>query len=51
VKGDWDQEVPEDVKNYFLLWLLELPLLEEIRIPRWLKGIEESGELLVTYIL
>jgi len=51
VKGDWDQEVPEDVKNYFLLWLLELPLLEEIRIPRWLKGIDESGELLVTYIL
>jgi hypothetical protein len=42
VKGDWDQEVPEDVKNYFLFWLRELPLLEEVRIPRWLKGIEES---------
>jgi hypothetical protein len=41
-KGDWDQEVPEDVKNYFLLWLRELPLLEEVRIPHWLKGIEES---------
>jgi hypothetical protein len=42
VKGDWDQEVPEDVKNDFLLWLQELPLLEEVRIPHWLKGIEES---------
>jgi len=42
VKGDWDQKVPEDVKNDFLLWLRELPLLGEIRIPRWLKEIEES---------
>jgi hypothetical protein len=42
MKGDWDQEVPGDVKNDFLLWLRELPLLEEVRIPRWLKEIEES---------
>jgi hypothetical protein len=33
--------VPEDVKNDFLLRLRELPLLEEGRSPRWLKGIEE----------
>jgi hypothetical protein len=42
VKGDWDQDVQEDVKNDFLLWLRELPLLEEVTIPRCLKGIEES---------
>jgi hypothetical protein len=41
-KGDWNQEVSEDVKNGFLLCLRELPLLEEVRIPRWLKGIEKS---------
>jgi hypothetical protein len=43
VKGDWDQEVPDDVKNDFLLWLREPSLLEEVRIRRWLKGIEESA--------
>ena len=42
VKGDCDQEVQEDVKNDSLLWIRELPLLEEFRIPHWLKGIEES---------
>ena len=42
MKGDWDQEVPEDVKNDFLLWLRELPLLEEVKIPRWLRGTEEG---------
>jgi hypothetical protein len=42
VKGNWDQEVPEDVEKNFLLWLRELPLLQEVRIPRRLKGIEES---------
>jgi len=41
MKGDWDQEVPEDEKNDFLLWLRELPLLEEVKIPRWPRGIEE----------
>ena len=41
VKGGWDQEVPEVVKNDFLLWLRELPPPEEIKIPRWLRGIEE----------
>jgi len=41
MKGDWDQEVPEDGKNYFLLWLGELALLEEVKIPRWLREIEE----------
>ena len=30
------------MKNDFLLWLQEIPLLEEVRIPLWLKGIEES---------
>jgi hypothetical protein len=40
-KGEWDQEVPEDVRNDFLLWLRELPLLEEIKIRRWLRVIEE----------
>jgi hypothetical protein len=29
------------VKNDFLLWLWELPLLEEVKIPRWLRGLEE----------
>ena len=43
MKGDWDQEVPEDVKNDFLLWLRELPLLEEVKIPHWLRGIEERA--------
>jgi hypothetical protein len=37
VKGVWDQEVPEDAKNDFLLWLREIPLLEEIRILSWLR--------------
>ena len=41
MKGDCDQEVPEDDKNDFLLWLRDLPLLEEVKIPRWLRGIEE----------
>jgi hypothetical protein len=41
MKGDWDQEVPEDGKNDFLTWLWELPLLEEVKIPRWPRGIEE----------
>jgi hypothetical protein len=40
MKGDWDQEVP-DVKNDFLLWLRELPFLQEVKIPCWLRGIEE----------
>jgi hypothetical protein len=39
MKGNWNQEVPEDVRNDFLLWLRELPLLEEVKIPRWLRGI------------
>jgi hypothetical protein len=42
MKGEWDQEVPEDVRNDFLRWLRDLPLLEEVGIPRWLNGIEDS---------
>jgi hypothetical protein len=41
MKGDWDQEVPEDVKSDFLTWLQELPLLEEVKISCWLRGVEE----------
>jgi hypothetical protein len=42
MKGEWDQEVPEVVRNDFLQWLRDLPLLEEVKIPRWLRGIEDS---------
>jgi len=42
MKGGWDQEVPEDVRNEFLRWLRDLPRLEEVRIPRWLWGVEDS---------
>jgi hypothetical protein len=41
MKGDWDQEVPEDVKIEFLIWLRDVRLLEEVKIPRWLRGIED----------
>lgn len=40
MKGDWDQEVHGDVKNDLLPWLQELPLLEEVKIPCWYRGIE-----------
>ena len=42
MKGEWDQEVPEDVRNEFLLWLRDLPLLGEVKIPRWLRGIADN---------
>ena len=41
LKGEWDQEVPDDVKKCFLRWLQKLPLLQEVKIPRWLKGMSE----------
>jgi len=42
MKGDWDREVPEEVRNEFLPWLRDHPVLEEVRIPRWLRGVEDS---------
>ena len=39
---EWDQEVPENVRNHFLRWSRDLPLLEEVKIPRWLRGMEDS---------
>jgi len=41
LKGEWDQEVPDDVRKCFLCWLQDLPLLQEVKIPRWLKGMSE----------
>jgi len=41
MEGEWDQ-VPENVRNEFLRWLRDLPLLEEVKIPRWLRGVEDS---------
>jgi len=41
LKGEWDHEVSDDVKNCFLRWLQERPLLQEFKIPRWLKGMSE----------
>jgi hypothetical protein len=41
LKGDWDQEVPDDVRKVFLRWLQDLPLLQEVKIPRWLMGVPE----------
>ena len=41
LKGEWDQEVPDDVRKCFLRWLQDLPLLQEVKIPRWLKGMSE----------
>ena len=41
LKGKWDQEVPDDVRKYFLRWMQDLPLLQEVKIPRWLKGMSE----------
>lgn len=42
MKGGWDEEVPDDVKNAFLAWLQKLPLLEEVKIPRWLMGMNDT---------
>jgi len=42
MKCEWDQEVPEDGRNDFLRWLGDLPLLEEVKIPSWLRGIEDN---------
>jgi len=41
LKGEWDQEVPDDVRKGFLRWLQDLPLLQEVKIPRWLMGVSE----------
>ena len=41
LKGEWDQEVPDDVRKCFLRWLQEIQLLQEVKIPRWLKGMLE----------
>jgi len=30
------------VRNEFLPWLRDHPVLEEVRIPRWLRGVEDS---------
>lgn len=40
-KVEWDQEFPEDVRTRFLLWLQNFPLLEEVKIPRWLMCIAD----------
>ena len=42
MKCEWDQEVPEDVRNEFLRWSRDLPLLEEVKTLRWLRGVEDS---------
>ena len=41
LKGEWDEEVPDDVRKGFLRWLQDLPLLQEVKIPRWLMGVSE----------
>jgi hypothetical protein len=41
LKGRWDQQVPDDVMKGFLRWLQDLPLLQEVKIPRWLMGVSE----------
>ena len=41
LKGECDEEVPDDVKEGFLRWLQDLPLLQEVKIPRWLMGVSE----------
>lgn len=41
MNGEWDQEVPEDVRKSFLLQLKDLHLLEEVKIPQWLMGIAD----------
>jgi hypothetical protein len=38
-KGKWDQEFTEDVRTSLSLRLQDFPLLEEVKIPRWLMGI------------
>jgi len=35
LKGEWDREVPDDVRKCFLRWL------QEVKIPRCLKGMSE----------
>ncbi|KAJ8898224.1 hypothetical protein PR048_003584 [Dryococelus australis] len=35
-KAGWDSEVPEDTEKNFWKWLDELPLLSEVKIPRYL---------------
>jgi len=41
MKGEWNQEFPEDVRTGFLLCLQDLPLLKEVKIPRCLMGIAD----------
>ena len=31
----------DDVRKWFLRWLQDHPLLQEVKIPRWLKGMSE----------
>ena len=38
---EWDQGVPEDVRKSFLLWLQDLPIFKEVKIPQWLMGIAD----------
>ncbi|KAJ8968120.1 hypothetical protein NQ317_003181 [Molorchus minor] len=35
LKLKWDDEVPEEIRNDFLLWLNGIQLLRELRVPRW----------------
>uniref|UniRef100_A0A8D8X4P5 Uncharacterized protein n=1 Tax=Cacopsylla melanoneura TaxID=428564 RepID=A0A8D8X4P5_9HEMI len=38
----WTEEVDDDVKNRFLKWLKEIPLLGEVKIQRWI-GVSGSA--------
>jgi len=51
MKCEWDQEVPEDVKNDFLRWLRDFPFCKKLRYLITSGNRGQCVELLLAYIL